>query len=162
MNKEIKEKIKRIEKQANIYLKNREEGEENSIFQLDVEADNIILAIASEINARVTKTFLETIKDISEDISYILDSYILEDNIKSVDELKGLLTEIELEPDVYTSDLTEWLNEDIKNVYFLSEALQEFNPIDGFKALSQAQATYKRQILEEVIKQVLGGEDEQR
>jgi hypothetical protein len=42
--------------------------------------------------------------------------------------------------DVYTSNLTEWLNDDNRNVYYLSEALAEYGDgDDGFALLAQAQ-----------------------
>jgi hypothetical protein len=40
---------------------------------------------------------------------------------------------------VYTYDLTKWLNDDVYNVYYLSEALEEFDEKDGFKLLMMAQ-----------------------
>ena len=43
--------------------------------------------------------------------------------------------------DVYTSDLTAWLAEDIRNVYYLNEALESHTErdTDGFKLLAMAQ-----------------------
>ncbi len=41
--------------------------------------------------------------------------------------------------DVYTSDLTEWLNESDKHVEYLGEAVREFGETDGFKILQAAQ-----------------------
>jgi len=42
--------------------------------------------------------------------------------------------------DVYTSDLTEWLNDSNYNVYYIEEAQKEYGPEDdGFKLLSMAQ-----------------------
>ena len=41
---------------------------------------------------------------------------------------------------IYTSDLTKWLNSRADRVYYLTEALEEYGPIeDGFKLLSMAQ-----------------------
>jgi len=45
----------------------------------------------------------------------------------------------EVEADVYTSDLTEWLNRRNSHVYYLTEALEEFEPKDGFQLLAVAQ-----------------------
>lgn len=45
-----------------------------------------------------------------------------------------------LEPDVYTSDLTEWLNSANRRVYYLGEVMEEFGPFkDGFQLLAAAQ-----------------------
>jgi len=52
----------------------------------------------------------------------------------------------EIEPDVYTSDLTEWLHARNDHVYYLTEALEEFNPRDGFQALSMAQANQIKEV----------------
>jgi len=42
--------------------------------------------------------------------------------------------------DVYTSDLTSWLNDSNYNVYYIDEAIQEYGPTeDGFKLLQLAQ-----------------------
>ncbi|MFA6991923.1 MAG: hypothetical protein WC269_01420 [Candidatus Gracilibacteria bacterium] len=42
--------------------------------------------------------------------------------------------------DVYTSDLTAWLNESPHNIYFIDEAREEYGPSDdAFKCLQMAQ-----------------------
>lgn len=41
--------------------------------------------------------------------------------------------------DVYTSNLTEWLNDNPNNVYYLTEAREETEETDGFKLLQIAQ-----------------------
>ena len=45
----------------------------------------------------------------------------------------------ESEVSIYTSDLTEWLNDNNLNVYYLTEAIEEYNETDGFKNLQIAQ-----------------------
>ncbi len=60
------------------------------------------------------------------------------------DEARDLL--IEIEPDCYTASLTAWLAEDIRNVYFLNEAIEEYNCSDGFNALATAQKIYIEEI----------------
>ena len=52
----------------------------------------------------------------------------------------------EMESDVYTSDLTEWLNSSNNRVYYLSDALSEYGVNDGFQALSLAQLQEKREV----------------
>lgn len=44
-----------------------------------------------------------------------------------------------IEADSYTWDLTKWLHENVENVYYLSDVLQESQPTDGFTALALAQ-----------------------
>jgi len=42
--------------------------------------------------------------------------------------------------DVYTSNLTQWLNSNNSNVYYITEAQEEYGPeADGFKILMMAQ-----------------------
>ena len=43
------------------------------------------------------------------------------------------------EVDVYTCNLTKWLNDNNDNVYYLTEALEEFDEKDGVKVLTLAQ-----------------------
>ena len=47
----------------------------------------------------------------------------------------------EIEADVYTSDLTDWLNNNNNNVYYLDEVIKEYgnNQQNGFNALMIAQ-----------------------
>jgi len=78
----------------------------------------------------------------------------LEENCedKSIDELQDIMSEaIDVEVDVYTSNLTEWLNRSNNNVYYLSQALEEFAEKDGFKALAQAQYLAIQEIWNEVF-----------
>ncbi len=50
------------------------------------------------------------------------------------------------EADVYTSDLTEWLNARNDHVYYLTEVLEEIDIKDGFQALSAAQAKHREEV----------------
>lgn len=52
-----------------------------------------------------------------------------------------------LEADIYTSDLTKWLNSHPSKVYYLTEVLEEYGDIkDGFKLLSLAQIRAKEEV----------------
>jgi trans-aconitate methyltransferase len=51
-----------------------------------------------------------------------------------------------MESDVYTNDLTGWLHARVDHVYFLTQALEEFEPKDGFFALQQAQNIHIREV----------------
>lgn len=44
-----------------------------------------------------------------------------------------------IEPAIYTSELTEWLGKSNYNVYYLDQAISEYDAKDGFAALSLAQ-----------------------
>ena len=57
----------------------------------------------------------------------------------------------QIEPDVYTNDLTAWLHARVDHVYYLTEALQEFGAKDGFDALQTAQVTQIQEIGEALI-----------
>lgn len=153
---ELKNKIEKIRKQATIYLLEKRKGEENMDFDFYDEADKVIISVASALNLRVTETFLSTIRDIAEAIADILE----DTETEQVDSLRELFDEIELEVDIYTADLTGWLNEDIQNITFLSEAIQEHNPESGFDALATAQFLYKQEILTEFLSQLLKGDEE--
>jgi len=60
--------------------------------------------------------------------------------------------------DVYTSDLTAWLNSNNYNVYYLSEAIEE-EPKDGFQALQIAQHKALEEVFDSVVA-LLGKEKE--
>lgn len=63
------------------------------------------------------------------------------DEEADVDELREMLHE-QLEPSVYTSDLTEWLNSSPYRVYYLDEAKNTYGAdMDAFQLLSCAQKT---------------------
>jgi len=55
------------------------------------------------------------------------------------------------QPDVYTSDLTAWLNARNDHVYYLTEALEEMDIKDGFQALSMAQAKHKEEVALDLV-----------
>ena len=58
--------------------------------------------------------------------------------------------------DVYTSDLTEWLNRSDWNVGYLTDALEEYGETDGFKALQVAQLKAREEVYRMVL-DVLSG-----
>jgi len=53
--------------------------------------------------------------------------------------------------DVYTSDLTEWLNSNNNNVYYLTEAIDQYEIKDGFRVLATAQSLAIDEIYGEVL-----------
>ena len=58
---------------------------------------------------------------------------------------------VDSDTDVYTSDLTEWLNRSNKNVGYLTEALEESDVKDGFKALQIAQLKAREEVYSEIF-----------
>jgi len=56
-----------------------------------------------------------------------------------------------LEPDCYTIDLTTWLASDCNRVQYLTEALQDLAPVDGFQALALAQLLEKQAVAQFVF-----------
>ena len=67
----------------------------------------------------------------------------------------------ELEADIYTSDLTEWLNSSNNRVYYLTEALEQFECKDGFQALAIAQKLEIDEISNAVLDYIIRNLDEE-
>jgi hypothetical protein len=61
----------------------------------------------------------------------------------------------ELEPDVYTADLTAWLAENVNHVYWLTQVLEDLDIKDGLQALMAAQAEHKRHVAEQVLQALI-------
>lgn len=53
--------------------------------------------------------------------------------------------------DVYTSDLTAWLNSSVDNVFYLERAVKELGAKDGFQILAGAQYLAIEDIFQEVL-----------
>ena len=57
-----------------------------------------------------------------------------------------------LEPDIYTGELTAWLNSLNSRVYYLDEVLTEYGTIrDGFELLAAAQMIEKEEVFHQVV-----------
>jgi hypothetical protein len=66
-----------------------------------------------------------------------------------------------LEPDMYTSDLTGWLNSLNSRVFFLEEALTEYGSFrDGFQLLAAAQMIEKEEVFQQVVSALQGHLDQ--
>lgn len=57
---------------------------------------------------------------------------------------------------VYTYNLTKWLHDDINNVYYLTQAIEELQPTDGFQLLASAQFLAIDAIMQEVVNYLEG------
>jgi len=64
---------------------------------------------------------------------------------------EGIFEIADSNTDVYTHNLTEWLSRSNYNVYYLDEALSEYQPEDGFKALALAQMKAREEVYEKVL-----------
>lgn len=53
--------------------------------------------------------------------------------------------------DIYTHDLIKWLASDINNVYYMTQAIEEFGVTDGFQVLSTAQYIAIDEVMSNVI-----------
>ena len=74
------------------------------------------------------------------------------DDETDADTLRDMVSEwTASDTDVYTSDLTEWLSRSNYNVYYLDDALKEYQPDDGFKALQMAQYAAREEVYSETI-----------
>jgi hypothetical protein len=96
---------------------------------------------------------------IYEKYSSILDA-LTNYEIESMDDIEENRAEIvDGLVDVYTSDLTAWLHADNRNVYYLTEAQEEYGAeSDGFKLLAMAQYKAIDDVFSEVV-ELLGTDD---
>lgn len=79
---------------------------------------------------RFIEAAIDTIADCEDDASY--------------DDIGDRLCDIE--SDVYTSDLTEWLHASNYHVDYLTQAAEEYGITDGFQLLAAAQGIHRREV----------------
>jgi len=79
------------------------------------------------------------------------------DSMENIDDKRAELVDSLV--NVYTSDLTAWLASDINNVYYLTEAIDQYEAKDGFRALATAQSIFIDEIFGEVVSLLESGED---
>ena len=92
----------------------------------------------------------ESYKAISSIISSIVE---LDDDITDTDDiLEELRDEGYLEPSVYISDLTGWLHSNNSYIYYLDDAMQEYNQIDGCQLLATAQGIWLDEVASAVVR----------
>lgn len=73
--------------------------------------------------------------------------------IDSTDDIENYRHEIvDNYVDIYTHDLTKWLASDIGNVYYITQAIEEYGVTDGFQVLATAQYI----AIDEVMNYVVG------
>lgn len=87
------------------------------------------------------------------DIYHSILSTLMDYDIETIDDIEEFRSEIvDGLVSVYTYDLTKWLNTSNYNVYYITEALEDYGPFDdGFKLLAMAQYIAIDEIFNEVI-----------
>jgi len=79
-------------------------------------------------------------------------SWLYNEEIEDCDEARDKMDEVvDNAVSGYTTGLTEWLNRSTVNVEWLTEALKEFQPEDGYKALSETQYLCIKRVFEKVL-----------
>ena len=93
------------------------------------------------------------------DISYKAISYVIS-SIADLDEetewetaqdvIEALRDNNSIEADCYTSDLTGWLHSNVRYVYYLTEAIKDYNCRSGFQALAVAQQIWLEEVAQAI------------
>ena len=146
--------IKNIIKKANtLYeaMETKQRGE---------EPNNKTITILKE--GKYHQKLLNLTFKVSEETSLSMDSvymfvyevlaHISESQATSIQELEENI--LDIEPDVYTGELTDWLGENNNHVYYLSKALDEYGMTDGFQALGVAQQMAKQEVAQIVLQEL--------
>ena len=123
---------KRNEDTIIVFKDNRPDKLQNSVYKAhgDRLPDDWIFDKYHSILDAIGQYDCETIEDLEDKRSEIVDGLV----------------------DIYTSDLTAWLNSSNSNVYYLDEAQKQYGTIeDGFKLLSTAQYVAIDEIFSEVL-----------
>lgn len=87
--------------------------------------------------------------EIYETVERVID-HLHDDGVEDEDTARDSIFEIEVP--IYTSELTEWLNQRNDHVYYLTEALENYpDTKDGFGLLGLAYHIYQQEIANRVI-----------
>lgn len=129
-----------------------------SYFKTKKRGDDTIVIFANNAPTDLRESLMEAHGERLPD-DWIFDKYqsILDAltgyDIKNIDDVEENRTEIvDGLVDVYTSDLTAWLNSSDYNVYYITEAQEEYGiQTDGFKILQMAQYKAIDDIFSEVV-----------
>ena len=127
-----------------LITKNRHNGEEIIILDDDTKED-WMTDIIHDVHKAMDQGFLPD-DTCYQCINRVLGDLMEGDEDSEGDDLREMLYEIE--PDVYTSDLTAWLNARNDHVYYITRVKEEFGEglDDGFQLLSAAQGLYIQDI----------------
>lgn len=103
---------------------------------------------------RAISDALYSLDGISHDSAYrfAVETLDLIEDADDEDEAERMIEE--MEPDVYTSSLTEWLNEHNAHVYYMTQAAEEYGTTDGFNQLQVAQKLCMEEVAREILEAV--------
>jgi len=140
LNKTEVIKIQDSEKTRRIFKQSKE------VFDIFGSEDKGVLTPFNDYTYEWLNSFLYSVVDL---LGY--------EEFETFDELSESISDkisewVDSETDVYTSNLTEWLNDSNSNVYYMTEVGEEYGTSDGFQLLQQAQ--YKA--IEELYYNALG------
>lgn len=136
----VKNIIKKAQKLSECFkYKKFDDGAERVIIESDdktlqEECINLTFKVSQETNLSTDSAYRFT----SESLNRIAES-----GAKSMEDLTDLA--YNLEPDIYTYDLTAWLNENVNHIHYLDEAVS--GGVDsGWQALALAQQFAKEEV----------------
>lgn len=135
----------------NFELKEREDKskyyvtKESIQWQTDIIREAHLDRMPSDGIYDVIHTVICNLSDIDEDIT--------EDDVRRII--------YQMEADCYTSNLTKWLNSDNRNIYYLTQALEEYESKEGLQALSIAQQCFIQEIGMEVLNGIIAHLEEE-
>jgi hypothetical protein len=81
--------------------------------------------------------------NITDELTYAVENL---DDDATPDQIRDCMEDVDIEPDIYTHDLTGWLHSNVEHVYYLTEALETWEPKDGFALLTIAQGIKIREL----------------
>ena len=162
MNKQLIKAVSIINNQFNwkTFNKGKDDEFKRVIWDTDLKEK-----LPEDTQSKILKLLYDNDQD--QDYTYKWVSYAfeeirtqLEDEEKDLNDI-DLYESIDSEVDVYTYDLTKWLNSNVNNVYFLTDVLTEYETKDGFQLLTQAQHKAISEIYNEVLSFVNSLDDEE-
>lgn len=124
--------------------------------------DNGIERVTIKSNCKNHQELLDLTFKVSEQTNLSMDSTysftlqalnIISDSMATTEnELNKAIDNIEA--DIFTSDLMEWLQESVYHVHYLTQAIDELNTRDGFKLLRMAQQLAKEEVYNIILKEL--------
>ncbi len=106
---------------------------------------DIIFTVCQSLNTDLDSAY----KYVPRVVAFISD--LEPDNPNDADEIRD--HQFELEPDIYTNQLTHWLASNVNHVAYLNQAL-EWESEDGFNLLRKAQSFFLDDMFTEVVNEL--------
>lgn len=125
-----------------------DDGTKRVIVTADATSDPFreLVALTYEVSKNTSLSTDSVYRFTMEALGFIAD----QDEDATADEIQENIYS-DCEPDVYTSQLTEWLNENNNHVYYLTDVLEEYQLQDGFELLRVAQSKAKEEVYTAVL-----------